>query len=198
MLNQPPTPPLRVVTRIARPFIPDDQKRILFPLRVILASFDAYLTPANRAQLEDEFAPYLDHPYYPVLVGNSLTDRVCELCLADHPVAEARQILGRAYVRRYQETLFGKMLAVAGPLLQFEWILKGLPNQYAAATNFGTYWVAEVAPHHWRFDFEDDPGYPDWILGTLQAGSEAIHMTGGQISYTVLAPRYLSFTITWP
>lgn len=198
MLNQSSPPPLRIVTRIERPPMPDEAKLIVFPLSVVLASFEAYLTPAIRAQLEQEFAPALAQQQYPVLVGNRLIDRVCELCLADKPLEEARQILGRAYISHYRKTLIANILTVPDPLLHLEQILEGLPHQYAVASNFGTYWVAEVAPHHWRFDFEDDPGYPDWILGTLQAGNEVVQVSGLQLSYTVLAPRHFSFTITWP
>jgi uncharacterized protein (TIGR02265 family) len=196
MINQ--SPPPRIVTRIERPPMPDEKKLIVFPLSVVLASFEAYLTPAIRAQLEQEFAPYLEQQRYPVLVANRLIDRACELCLADKPIGAARQILGRAYVSHYRKTLLGNMLTMPDPLSHLEQILAGLPHQYAAPTNFGTYWIAEVAPHHWRFDFEDDPGYPDWILGTLQAGNEVVQVPGLEISYTVLGPRHFSFTIKWP
>jgi uncharacterized protein (TIGR02265 family) len=132
------------------------------------------------------------------LVGNRLIDLLCATCLADQPMDEARQVFGRYYVARYRETILGGLLRVMAPLVNLEWVVRGLPRNFAAATNYGTYWTAELGPHHWRLDFEDDPGYPDLILGILLAGAE-IHRTPGlHIQYTILGPQHTSFDIEWP
>jgi hypothetical protein len=57
--------------------------------------------------------------------------------------------------------------------------------------------VACLGPGHWRFDFEDDPGYPDFILGTLIEGGMMIGIPGLEITYRVLGPRHISFDIQW-
>jgi len=150
-----------------------------------------------RKQIEDEFQTYLGQAQYPVLVGNQVIDRVCALGLPSQPTEQARQILGRSYVERYKETILGRLLLVAMPHMKLEWILRGCPRNYSTATNFGTYWVAEIAPQHWRLDFEDDPGYPDWILGTLQAGGALLRVPDIHITYTMLEAQHTKFDITW-
>src|SRR4051812_26138047 len=177
-----PTP----VARIARPHIPDEEKKILLPLDIRLKAFDPLLTPPVREQIQVEFKDYLGKPEFPMLVGNRLVDLVCATCLADRPVAEAQRMLGHQYMQRYWNTLMGRFLMMAAPLVDVEWVLRGLPRQFSAATNFGIYWVAELAPRYWRFDFEDDPGLPDYILGTLLAGGEILKVRGLQIAYKII------------
>jgi uncharacterized protein (TIGR02265 family) len=190
--------PVVPIARIARPRMPDAAKMIMLPLSIRLKSFAKFMTPSVHSQLEEEFAPYLNQPQYPVIVGNQLVDRVCAMCLAEYERGAAQQLLGQCYIERYQESLIGRLLLA--PLEadhDFEWALRGLPRNYAAATNFGTYWVAQLGPQHWRFDFEDDPGYPDFILGTLIAGSEILHIPGYRVSYTLPEPGHMSFDIRW-
>jgi len=189
------TSPVALV-RVARPRLPDDQKIVLHPLTVLLRALDDKLSYDQRSQVEREFSPYLNNSY-PVLVGNQLIDRVCELGLADRPIGEARQLLATAYMNRYRETILGRILGATMPLMKPEWILRGCPRNYASATNFGTYWVAQLEERHWRFDFEDDPGYPDWILGTLSSACQILRIPAVQISYQVLAPQHTSFDIRW-
>lgn len=196
MIDQPAVQPVPLV-RIARPKISDDEKMILLPLDVRLKAFDQYLTPTVRDQINIEFAAYLGKPHYPIAVGNRLVDLICTTCLADLPLAEARQMLGRCYIERYRQTILGHLLLVVRPLVGLEWVLRGLPRNYSESTNFGTYWVAELEPHHWRFDFEDDPGYPDYILGTFQAGGEILQVPGLIITYSTPAHQHMSFDITW-
>lgn len=188
-----PTP----AAQVRRPHVPDADKKILLPLGIRLKAFEAYLTPAAREQINQEFKDYLGCDEYPVLVGNRLIDLICRTCLADQPLPEARRILGHQYMQQYWSTLLGHFLKMAAPLAKVEWIMRGLPRQYSATTNYGTYWVAEVAPQCWRFDFEDDPGYPEYILGTLLAGGELLKVADLQVSYQVVGPQHLSYTIRW-
>lgn len=62
---------------------------------------------------------------------------------------------------RYQAGILGLLLRLIVPRVSLEWIVRGRPRNFAATTHDGTYWVAELAPHHWHRDFEDNPGYPD-------------------------------------
>jgi uncharacterized protein (TIGR02265 family) len=197
MSHTPSTQP-PVASRVSRPRMPDSEKMILLPLSIRLKAFDKFLTPAVREQLHTEFAAYLDQPQYPVVIGNRLVDQVCNTSLTDYSPQEARQLLGRCYIERYQESVLGRLLlAPISSNQDFEWVMRGLPRNYSAVTNYGTYWVAEVAPRHWRFDFEDDPGDPDFIMGTLLAGSEILRIPGYRVSYVTLAHQRLSFEQTW-
>jgi uncharacterized protein (TIGR02265 family) len=191
-INPSPTP----VARIERPPLPDAEKMILLPISVRLKVFDHYLTPALRAQVEAEFGSWRGQPQYPVLVGNRLLDVMCT-ALPDRSPEEARRMLGYEYVAQYRYTVLGWLMLVVRPVLDMEWLMRGLPRQYAGATNYGTYWVAPLGERHWRFDFEDDPGYPDWILGTLLAGGAIFKVRGLRVSYQMLGSQHISFDIQW-
>jgi len=168
-------------------------------LRVQLEAAKRYITPSLLVQAETEFQPYLDTPQHPVLVTKRMLEYLCAHCLADRPSEAAHELLGRSYVQYMQAqqsgflpSIMGGIAAVAGwPL-----IIKGLPQNYAAATNYGSYWVEEVSPQHWRFDIADDPGSPYFILGTLLQGIESFSWPG-QITYVPIALRHYSFQITW-
>jgi uncharacterized protein (TIGR02265 family) len=195
---------LEPLVKIERPRIPDAQKLILVPLDIRFKTFDSFLTPNLRSQLRQEFAEYLGQPNYPVLVGNRLIDRVCETALSGYSPEEAHQLLGRSYVERYRETVLGWLLGLisrlkrtAGPIVSMDWVMRGLPRQYAGATNYGTYWLAELGHNHWRFDFEDDPGYPNWLLGTFQAGGEFLKLQDLSITCELVGPQHMSFQIRW-
>jgi uncharacterized protein (TIGR02265 family) len=192
VMTSTPTP----AVRIERPHMPDSEKMIRLPIDVRLKVFDRYLTPTLRAQVEEEFGVWRGQPQYPVLVGNRLLDVLCT-ALPDRSPAEARQMLGYEYVAQYRHTVLGWLMLVVRPMLDLDWVLRGLPRQYAGATNYGTYWVAPVGERHWRFDFEDDPGDPDWILGTLLAGGTIFKVRGLSISHRILAPQHMSFSIQW-
>lgn len=153
--------PIVPAVRVARPPIPDDQKLVFSGIDFLIEAVADRLTPALQEQITAEFGAYLRKSRYPVLVGNRLIDLLCATCLADRPRAAARQLFGRYYVTRYQETITGGLLRLMVPRVSLAWVVRGLPRNFAAATNYGTYWVAELEPHHWRLDFEDDPGYPD-------------------------------------
>lgn len=180
--------------------MPDSEKMIRLPIDVRLRVFDRYLTPALRTQIEEEFGRWKGQSQYPVLVGNRLLDVLCT-SLPEREPAEALQMLGYQYVSQYRDTALGFLLlvvrAMVGKLVDMDWVLRGLPRQYAGATNYGTYWVAPLGERHWRFDFEDDPGYPDWILGTLLAGGSILKTPDLHITYRVLAPQHTSFDISW-
>lgn len=193
------TPSLTPVplVRIVRPPTATNEKMILLPLEIKLKAFSSVLSDALLVQLQDEFAAYLNQDHYPVLVGNQLLDRVCELALPDQPIADARQLLGYKYLMLYQASFLGILLAPLDPGGEFEWVMRGLPRNYAAATNYGTYWIAELGPRRWRFDFEDDPGYPEFVLGGLIAGGELLQMPQHTAKCTILGPEHYSFELTW-
>ncbi len=118
------------VARIARPHIPDTEKNILLPLEIRLMAFARYLTPALEAQLREEFAEYLQQEQFPVLVGNRLIDRICATTLQDHPTEKARELLGYAYLKQYQDSLVGVLLAPVDVTDDFDWVMQGLPRNW--------------------------------------------------------------------
>ncbi len=186
-------------TCIARPQIPDSDKMIASPLDSIVAAVKLLQPPGTAVQTPPEFAPYLgkSRPSYPALVGNCLIDYLCATYLGNLPINAARRLLGRCYIRAISETFTGVLARYMLTCLSMEQIMHSLPNNYAGATNFGRYSSTEIASGHWQLEFEDDPGYPDFILGTLEEGGSLIGVPGLEISCTVPALRHMVFSITW-
>ncbi len=79
----------------------------------------------------------------------------------------------------------------------FDRLLQQIPKQFAAVTNYGTRWVADLGPRHGRFDCEDEILHPEMIVGILEAGAEMMGVRDVQITFTRLAPRHYSYDITW-
>lgn len=194
---QTPSPASAPLVRIARPLIPVEQRRVLLRTELLVKAVDAQLTAAQLAQVQAEFGAYLNERQYPPLVGNALVDRLCALCFPERPLAEARQQLGYQYMLRYWQTPLGKMVMPAMRIMGMDRIMRGLPRNYATTANYGTYWVAQLGPQHWRFDMEDDPRHPELQLGTLLAGAEVLPLPNHHITVTRLGPEHMSFDIRW-
>jgi len=177
----------------------DTDKMLLAPLRLQLKAAERYLTPAILAHAETEFGPYLDLPQHPVLITNQMLEYLCAHCLADRPIEEAQQLLGRSYARYMQIQQSGflpHILMRLASVASWSLIIKGLPQNYAAATNYGSYWVEEVSSRHWHFNIANDPGLPHFILGTLLQGAESLSWLS-QVTYIPMAPQHFSFQIIW-
>ncbi len=185
------------IVRVERPPMLDTEKLVFSSIDFLLQAVKSRLTPDILKQVQAEFGSYLEKTQYPVLEGNRLIDFLSSACLAELSTAAARQVFGKYYVTRYQKTIQGQLLMRAVPLVNLGWAIRGLPRNFAAATNYGTYWVAELAQRHWQLEFEDDPGYPDLILGILLGSKEILKASSLQLSYTVLAPQHTSFDIQW-
>jgi uncharacterized protein (TIGR02265 family) len=78
-----------------------------------------------------------------------------------------------------------------------ERILRQAPKQFAAACNYGTRWVADLGPQHWRFDCEDEIMPPEMVMGNLDAIAEFAGVTDLQITFSLIAPKHYSFDLVW-
>jgi uncharacterized protein (TIGR02265 family) len=196
MTNRKPNP-LAAFTRVEHAPVPDDNKRSLVAFNVLIQSVDNRLTPAMRAEIEKEFAPYLGKHSYPALVGNTCMDRLCALALSDLPLAEARQVFGRYFLTRYRESLVGRVMLAMLPMMGMERILRKSPQDFATATNYGTRWVQELAPRHWEYHWEDEILYPEFIEGLFHSAGEIARVPNLRVSFTQPGPRDLVFDFQW-
>jgi uncharacterized protein (TIGR02265 family) len=191
----PPAP--NPTIRITRPPVPDAEKRYHTQLDVALETVGAALTPELRAQIETEFGAYLGKPGHPALIANRLTELLCRNCFGDQPLLEARRLFGRASVGHYRESILGRVMLAAIPIMGMERIVRMIPRDFAATTNYGTRSVVEIGPRHWRCDFEDEIVYPEIIQGVLEGIGELARVPGLQITCTPRGPAHFAFDITW-
>lgn len=197
MADNPTDAPLVVVVRIDRPSLPDAEKMLLTSMDIGLRTVDPYLNPASRAAVQEQFGAYLGQPSQPVLVSNAFVDFVCQAGFPARTLPEARRELGRLSVAQYQQTILGRVMFAPLRLMGFARVLRHTPRQYAATTNYGTRWVAELGPRHWRFDCEDELIHPESIIGNLEAVAESLSVPQLRVVFTLRAPGHYSYDITW-
>jgi len=191
------TPDSKPVIRIERRLVSDAEKRYLTQLDVALETVGDALTPGLRAQIETEFGAYLGKPGHPALIANQLTELLCRNCFGDQPLLEARRLFGRASVAHYRESILGRVMLAAIPIMGMERIVRMIPRDFAATTNYGTRSVVEIGPRHWRCDFEDEIVYPEIIQGILEGIGDMARVPGLHVTCNPLSPKHLSFEITW-
>jgi uncharacterized protein (TIGR02265 family) len=188
--------PAGATVRIARPRIPDAEKMIRMPLDLGLRIAQPYLTPALRTEIQQEFAPYWGRREHPLLIANRLIDVICEKCLVDLPVEEGRRLMGRALHASFVQTPVTRVMVTAMRLASIEWILRGIPRNFAAGNNFGSFEMAELAPRHWRFTLDDFPAHPEVLQGFFEAGAQELQ-NDSQYQCTCISSHCYYFDITW-
>jgi uncharacterized protein (TIGR02265 family) len=186
----------RSVIRIERDPMPDSQKRVQVPIDLILRAAEAYMTPAIRAEIAAEFAPFIGPLQIPALAALRLIDCLCARCFVAYPVEQARQIIGANTLLLYAEAPLLRAITTALRLASIEQILRFLPRQCATAYSFGTYEMRRVKTHHWRFTLDDFPIYPDILQGQLETGSRLLH-NDAQYQCTIVTTHHCYFDITW-
>ncbi|HMA33264.1 MAG TPA: DUF2378 family protein [Chloroflexia bacterium] len=185
------------LARVDRPPMADSAKMNLTSINLALQVMEPYLTPAIREQVEAEFGAYLGKGQYPTVVGIQLVDFLCQACLPEHALTEARRLFGQRSVAKYRESILGRVMLAALPLMGLERILRQAPRQLSAVNNYGTRWVTELGPQHWRLDCDDEIMPPETLQGSIEVVGQLLHASGLQVTYSLPAPKHIAFEITW-
>lgn len=186
-----------VVARSDRPPLPDAEKMMLTPLDIGLRTMVPYLTPDSRAAIEAQFKTYLNAASHPILVSNAFVDAVCRAGFPQMSLPAARLRLARLSVAQYQQSILGRVMLAPIRLMGIERVLKQIPRQFAATTNYGTRWVAMRGPQHWLLEFEDELMHPETPIGSIEAVGELIGVKNLRVAFTLRAPRHYAYDITW-
>lgn len=194
--SPPPAAPVPLV-RVARDPIPDAEKMSLLPLAHSLRAVEAQMPPGARARLEVEFAPYLGKPQVPALVAQRFSDRLCAVCFPGFSRGEAHRQFGRQYTQVHRDTILGWVMWAARPALTLERMLRRSPRTFSVRTNYGTRWVAELGPRHWRHDFEDEIIPPEQLRGSFEQMAVFAKIPDLAVTYTVLGDHHWSFDLAW-
>jgi uncharacterized protein (TIGR02265 family) len=157
-------------TRVERPLVPDAEKLFNSPLDTAVRAVEVagLLTPATRAEIQARFGRQLGKPQCNCQVSNELIDLLCATCYADLPRAEALRVFGRYNLERFRETILGRVMMAAMPLMGLDRVMRRAPHDFAAACNYGTRATSELGRHHWLMEFEDEIVYPDVLQGMFE------------------------------
>jgi uncharacterized protein (TIGR02265 family) len=192
-----PEAPFTLVSRIDRPPIPDSEKLLLYPAADHLTAARPLLSAAAELEIRTHYRAYLDAPQHPALLAMEIVDRICTLALAHLPLAQARQVYGRAVLRQWRYTIVGRVMTGALPFLGMQRIVAGLPRYAASVTNYGSRWVSMRTPHYWQYEALDEVIYPEMFAGLLEGLSDLVHVRDLQVTYRRQQPYHHVFTLRW-
>lgn len=191
-------PALAVVSQVVRPVMPDSEKRFLSPPEELLAGLDERLTARERAALTTEFGSYLGRSPYPASVALRLIDWIGSVGYPDLPLAEARRRHGREGLLVWRRhSILGRVMTAAFPLMGLDRILRRVPQNASALTNFGTRWVIQEGPQHWWYCTSDDPTPPEFFAGVLDALADFTAVRGLTITWAAPGSHERVYELRW-
>lgn len=181
------------------PPIPDPEKIVKVPLDTLILPFRATLTPAQQAQLQQEFHAYWQQGSLPALVFNQMIDRLGELALPDLAPAPARQRVGYEVVHAStNSSIIGRVLLAPLRLMTPVRFFKYFPKLAAGFLNYGSVTIWEETPQRWSIEWTNQPLYMDYLQGNFQAvGAELLKVPGWRVAGTVQGPQHYLFAMTW-
>jgi uncharacterized protein (TIGR02265 family) len=191
-------PTLSPLAQVTRPVMPDSAKRFLSPPEELLSGLSDQLTARQRAAFQAEFGTHIGQPSYPLSVALRLIDWAAVAAYPDLPLSEARRRRGREGLLVWrQQSILGRVMTAAFPVMGLERILRRVPQNISALTNFGTRWVVQEGPQHWWYCTSDDPTPPDFTAGMLDALAELTGVQELTITWTSPSRHERAFEIRW-
>jgi uncharacterized protein (TIGR02265 family) len=165
------TPPtLPVAAQLVRPVLPDADKLFRYPAEDLLAGLPAPLTAHQQAAFQAEFGPVLGQPTHSPAVMSRVLDWIAAVAYPDLPPSAARRRQGHVGTLAWsQRSILGRVLMAAVPLMGLERVLRRLPSNMGGLTNFATRTMYCAGPGHWWYTASDDPTYPDFTVGAIDA-----------------------------
>lgn len=106
-----------------------------------------------------------------------------------------RAELGRAFARGFQQTMIGRVISVAIPLLGPAGYLKRFPSHMKMSEASGLT-VVEVGPKAFRLEFRQTPVVPGFLAGLLESGVRATRVVP-RVVLRRLEPGAFDINIDW-
>ncbi|HMA33192.1 MAG TPA: DUF2378 family protein [Chloroflexia bacterium] len=181
----------------ARPPVPDADKAYSLPLDTVFQMAGELLPPGLEAQIRAEFTGHFGKAQPPALLRFQLVDRLALACFPGRSLAAARRLWGRHSLVGYRQSILGRVLLAAIPVMGLERVLVRIPSALAGQSNYGTRTVWELGPQHWRLDFEDEVMPAEMLQGVIEGLAALVHVPDVQVTWTLLAPGHLSYDLIW-
>lgn len=101
----------------------------------------------------------------------------------DLPPDEGFRALGRAFIEGYYETLLGKVITAAMPLVGLARTIERLPRIWKSSQPTIVTTITKLETGRWHFSLSDPGLIPDFIAGVLEGGAAP---TGKKVSIEVV------------
>ena len=195
VLTPPPLPP---AAQRGRPVLPDAAKIFRYPAEDLLGGLPRPLTARQQAAFHAEFGPVLGQPTHSALTMVRLINWVAMVCYPDLPPAEGRRRHGKAGMLVWsRETILGRVLTAALPVMGLERALRRMPSNLGGLTNFATRSVYREGPGHWWYCTSDDPSPPEWIAGVMDALAEFTAVRTLHVQWATPTDHERVFELRW-
>jgi uncharacterized protein (TIGR02265 family) len=126
---------------------------------------DATLAAALRAVGYDPAKPQIR---YPTRVWRDALDAARRHLYPKLPAEEALRLLGRTFVDGFFNTIAGRFMAVAMPLIGPAAVIKRLPRYWAAVRTGVTIDVRQEGEQTFRITYRDTNPAPDFYAGIIE------------------------------
>lgn len=187
----------------AAPALPLDP-RVTFPMvfeGLVVRGHGHRLTPLIierlRAEGLDIERPLL--PGYPTRVWYQAVRILAEEVYPELPYEQGVRETGRAFIRGYFETAFGRtvlaVLRVLGPLRS----LKRMGRNFRTGNNFSETWVHEDGPGDVRLEVNDPiADAPTFIQGLIEVGMGYVKAQDVQVEVESILPNgHVVYRVRW-
>lgn len=124
--------------------------------------------PALEAVRAAGFDPERPLRMYSARVWHQARLAAAQCLFPELPEASALYALGRAFVDGFAQTVVGRVLAAAAPLLGPERVLGRIPSYMRVARTDVRVSMETVSDHHWRATFEESFPAPHFVAGAFE------------------------------
>lgn len=145
------------------------------PLTVAHRSFEGLFVRALRLSgpallhlRESGFDPAAPQPRYSARVWHDTRRAAARLCYPDLSEEHAHRALGRAFVEGFAQTVVGRVLGAAAPLLGTVRVLTRVPHYMRVARTDVEVSMEALETRHWRARFRESYPLPHFVAGAFE------------------------------
>lgn len=135
-------------------------------------------------------------PRYPVHIWRDCLEVARRHCYPNINPEQGYREVGKRFIEGFFETIIGRFLVVAFPLVGPNGVMKLLPRHWKAARKDIEVIPVQEGDRRWRVTFRDHCPLPDFIAGIVEAGGKR---SGVEMNVTVDVRSETGFEllVTW-
>lgn len=113
------------------------------------------------------------------------------------PPEEGFRLLGQRFAEGFRQTLTGKLLGAALPMLGPEAVMQRLPKVWASSQPNLRVQPAQLGPGHWEVTFEDQGIMTDFCAGLLDGLLAVLRVPEPRVQVRVKEPARCVLVVRW-
>jgi uncharacterized protein (TIGR02265 family) len=133
---------------------------------------------------------------YPTRVWRDALEVARRHCYPQLPAEQAQRMLGRRFVDGFFETIVGRLMAVAMPLIGTAMVCRRIPKYWAAVRTGISVEVRQESDKLFRIMYRDANPAPDFYAGIIE-GAGRYTRTNNVVEIPVRGPDYFELLIAF-